>query len=448
MGQTANALTAAGSGLPGTPGIMGYARVLTHHACHQILLGADETSIQCGGSTNGCRREQPASQDLRSQARRPLHSQAHRPHHPQACQPQHCLTRRPVCPAVVVFCSAMGIISPVYSVEVVFCSAVGIFSPVCTAVGVISSAMGIFSPICSAMVTGWEWVSLQAHSQREALCGRDEGGSKVPIHTFLHHHNQNNAARQIDVLEITPLKLRAVELRAIRWLFSSRLNVHPEVSRSTCASDTNFQDHLPTEYSEQKNKPVGSTVAGGSETEVPVRFQKKLVIFLSAKRIKESSSMQTEDSECADEPQHVKYDRALKVFLKGEDDLMSQAGQYAAVAIHMENLAQTSQNADIAGGGKKVVKTMTDLQFVVFWNFLTDVLEKIATLSQTLQKADLILPSAVAAVESCLTGLDYMKTYLETFIIQSLEKQTPGAHTTTFQGIDLRGERDSLMDNL
>ncbi|CAM4603447.1 unnamed protein product [Leuciscus chuanchicus] len=103
-------------------------------------------------------------------------------------------------------------------------------------------------------------------------------------------------------------------------------------------------------------------------------------------------------------------DRALKVFLRGKDDLVSQAGQYAAVAIHMENLAQTSHNADIVGRGKKVFKTLKDLQFVAFCHFLADVLQEIATLSQTLQKADLILPSAVAAVESCLTSLDYMKT--------------------------------------
>jgi len=86
-------------------------------------------------------------------------------------------------------------------------------------------------------------------------------------------------------------------------------------------------------------------------------------------------------------------DRVLKVFLKGEDDLVSQIGQYAAVAIHVENLAQTSHNADIAGGGEQVVKTMT---FVAFWNILTDVLDEIATSSQTLEKAD--LARAVAAV--------------------------------------------------
>lgn len=52
---------------------------------------------------------------------------------------------------------------------------------------------------------------------------------------------------------------------------------------------------------------------------------------------------------------------------------MSQDGQYAAVAIHMENLAQTSHNADIAGRGKKVFKTLKDLRFVAFCHFLADV---------------------------------------------------------------------------
>lgn len=33
---------------------------------------------------------------------------------------------------------------------------------------------------------------------------------------------------------------------------------------STFASDTHFQDHLPTYVSELQDKPVGSTVAGGS----------------------------------------------------------------------------------------------------------------------------------------------------------------------------------------
>lgn len=94
------------------------------------------------------------------------------------------------------------------------------------------------------------------------------------------------------------------------------------------------------------------------------------------------------------------------------------------------------------GGGEEVIKTLKDLQFVTFCHFLADLLQEIATLSQTLQKTDLILPSAVAAVEGCL------ETMLETLITPYLEKQTPGAHTTTFQGIDLRRESESLMDNL
>jgi len=47
-------------------------------------------------------------------------------------------------------------------------------------------------------------------------------------------------------------------------------------------------------------------------------------------------------------------------------------------------------------GGEQAVKTMTALQFVAFWNILTDVLDEIATSSQTLEKAD--LARAVAAV--------------------------------------------------
>ncbi len=60
---------------------------------------------------------------------------------------------------------------------------------------------------------------------------------------------------------------------------------------------------------------------------------------------------------------------------------MSLAGQYTAVAIHMENLAQTSHNADIAGRGKKIFNTLKDLQFVAFCHVLADVLKEIATLS-------------------------------------------------------------------
>ena len=37
-------------------------------------------------------------------------------------------------------------------------------------------------------------------------------------------------------------------------------------------------------------------------------------------------------------------DRALKVFLKGENDLVNKAGGFSAVAIHMENPGETSRS--------------------------------------------------------------------------------------------------------
>ena len=49
--------------------------------------------------------------------------------------------------------------------------------------------------------------------------------------------------------------------------------------------------------------------------------------------------------------------RALEVFLTGipkDGDLSRDAGQYAATFVHMENLAETSRNADIKGRAKHV----------------------------------------------------------------------------------------------
>ena len=79
-------------------------------------------------------------------------------------------------------------------------------------------------------------------------------------------------------------------------------------------------------------------------------------------------------------------DRALKVFLKGENDLVNKAGGFSAVAIHMENLGETSRNADVSGRGKEVSKTMKDLLFVAFCHFLSDVFQEVGALSLTLQK--------------------------------------------------------------
>ena len=146
-------------------------------------------------------------------------------------------------------------------------------------------------------------------------------------------------------------------------------------------------------------------------------------------------------------------DRALKIFLKGQDDLVTKGGEYSAVAIHMENLKETSRNADVAGRGKKVSDTMKDLKFAAFCHFLADVFQEISKLSLLLQSKDLILPCAIDGVESCFTSLDAMKTdpfpdgLLETFITQCLEKQTHGVHTS-FQGLEMKGDRNSVVENL
>ena len=54
--------------------------------------------------------------------------------------------------------------------------------------------------------------------------------------------------------------------------------------------------------------------------------------------------------------------RALEVFLTGipkDGDLRRDAGQFAATFVHMENLGETSKNADIKGRAKKVNTLIT-----------------------------------------------------------------------------------------
>lgn len=80
-------------------------------------------------------------------------------------------------------------------------------------------------------------------------------------------------------------------------------------------------------------------------------------------------------------------DRAMRVFLQGKKDghLAEDHGQYAAVYTHMENLAATSSNADIAGRAKKINKQLKDLVFTAFCHFVSDLFGKLALLSLKLQ---------------------------------------------------------------
>lgn len=66
--------------------------------------------------------------------------------------------------------------------------------------------------------------------------------------------------------------------------------------------------------------------------------------------------------------------RALEVFLTGipkDGDLSRDAGQFAATFVHMENLAETSKNADIKGRAKKV-NTYYVVTFLIFHLAIVD----------------------------------------------------------------------------
>ena len=96
----------------------------------------------------------------------------------------------------------------------------------------------------------------------------------------------------------------------------------------------------------------------------------------------------------------VHTDKAMRVFLQGKKDghLAEDHGQYAAVYTHMENLAATSPNADIAGRAKKVHKQLKDLVFTAFCYFVSDLFGELALLSLKLQANNLILPVALVCV--------------------------------------------------
>ena len=104
-------------------------------------------------------------------------------------------------------------------------------------------------------------------------------------------------------------------------------------------------------------------------------------------------------------------DRALEVFLatKGKDRA-TDSGEYSSICLHMDNLAG-SQSTPAATRGKAmlVVKEMKSIKFMVFCHFLTDIFEQLASLSLEFQRDDLILPSAITALNDCMATLELMK---------------------------------------
>uniref|UniRef100_A0A8C6SCA7 HAT C-terminal dimerisation domain-containing protein n=1 Tax=Neogobius melanostomus TaxID=47308 RepID=A0A8C6SCA7_9GOBI len=86
--------------------------------------------------------------------------------------------------------------------------------------------------------------------------------------------------------------------------------------------------------------------------------------------------------------------RALDVLLRpgNKAETFQDAGQYTAVYTHMDHLAASSANADIAGRAKKVKETMEDALFLAFCHFLADLLTAVSKFSLLLQRNDVILP--------------------------------------------------------
>ncbi|XP_067668254.1 zinc finger protein 862-like [Haliotis asinina] len=139
-------------------------------------------------------------------------------------------------------------------------------------------------------------------------------------------------------------------------------------------------------------------------------------------------------------------DRAMRVFLQGkkDEDLATGHGQYTAVYTHMESLAASSSNADIAGRGKKIHKQMKDLVFTGFCHFMSDLFGEVALLSLKLQSSTLILPTAVASIQDCLETITSMKQdYIPGGLYEKfglcIESQENLTGPIKFQGIEMTG---------
>ncbi|GAA6073180.1 zinc finger protein 862 isoform X1 [Tachysurus ichikawai] len=99
--------------------------------------------------------------------------------------------------------------------------------------------------------------------------------------------------------------------------------------------------------------------------------------------------------------------RALSVFLAF--DVTTGQGQYTAVHLHMQHLAASSKNTEIRGRAMHISQQMEKLPFVVLCHFLHDLFGEISKLSLILQKNSVILPQAIAAIDSCVCTIKRMK---------------------------------------
>ncbi|TRY59464.1 hypothetical protein DNTS_024407 [Danionella cerebrum] len=102
--------------------------------------------------------------------------------------------------------------------------------------------------------------------------------------------------------------------------------------------------------------------------------------------------------------------RALDVLLKQEkkEVTLEDSGQYTAVNAHMDHLAESSTNADVAGRAKHIKETMEDGSFRAFCHFLADLFSAISKYSLLLQRNDVILPQAVSSLRNLILNIEAM----------------------------------------
>ncbi|TRZ01431.1 hypothetical protein DNTS_006590 [Danionella cerebrum] len=102
--------------------------------------------------------------------------------------------------------------------------------------------------------------------------------------------------------------------------------------------------------------------------------------------------------------------RALDVLLKQEKKqwTLEDSGQYIAVYAHMDHLAASTTNADVAGREKHIKETMEDGSFLAFCHFLADLFSAISKYSLLLQRNDVILPQAVSSLRNLILNIEAM----------------------------------------
>ncbi|KAJ8376204.1 hypothetical protein SKAU_G00067840 [Synaphobranchus kaupii] len=98
--------------------------------------------------------------------------------------------------------------------------------------------------------------------------------------------------------------------------------------------------------------------------------------------------------------------RSLDVLLKPgkKEGTLDDAGQHTVA--HMDHLAASSTNADIAGRAKKVKETREDGSFLAFCHFLADLFTAISKYNLLLQRNDVILPQLQLDCISLRNGCD------------------------------------------